>query len=421
MYTVDFLHTYFKLIAYQLPELNFYIYFYIILIFKLLYLYLMKRLFIFLLGLSLVGVLGIGKAFATEGGIPLIAGQNTVVGEVTIDGNDVTYTITEDGWCIMETHLAIGKTLTDIPKTKTGNPIPGHFEYSDTHDCLDTVPYTDVLMLGDNVIAAHAVVEKRMCEPMKVAPYGADIISDYWQGRRYDGTEVKSIRSNPLTVLSYEIGHNEAYFFSLGFEFQPTEGALIPNGGIIVEFETPILNGVGDDLQIVEDTWGLPYPDETANVYVSNDATNWTYLGEADNQTPSSLYHTVSNFDLGSLTSARYVKVENTSVKENFSALYPAQKDTLDGYDLNAILALHDNQNCIIDSETAWADGTRFVPKGNWATFFNYPLEQDYELLETVFVPATSNVGIDSVNILVDGKQYILKASGFYKFANWTG
>lgn len=260
-----------------------------------------------------------------------------------------------------------------------------------------------------------------MCEPMKVAPYGADIISDYWQGRRYDGTEVKSIRSNPLTVLSYEIGHNEAYFFSLGFEFQPTEGALIPNGGIIVEFETPILNGVGDDLQIVEDTWGLPYPDETANVYVSNDATNWTYLGEADNQTPSSLYHTVSNFDLGSLTSARYVKVENTSVKENFSALYPAQKDTLDGYDLNAILALHDNQNCIIDSETAWADGTRFVPKGNWATFFNYPLEQDYELLETVFVPATSNVGIDSVNILVDGKQYILKASGFYKFANWTG
>jgi hypothetical protein len=248
--------------------------------------------------------------------------------------------------------------------------------------------------------------------------------------KKINYTPVKFQRSNPDAVLSFTSGANEANFFSLGFK-EDREGEQyigVNNGWIEVEFEHPVLNGSGVDLRIIEDTWGLPYPTESAAVYVKAEASDdWKMLGTANNQTPVLLgYHTYSDFDLeGVVEYARFIKVQDTSVRSHFASRYPAQKDTLDGFDLNAIESLQDNQSCDVTSETAWAatkpGETRFSLKGNWATYFTYTLSPSWELIETVLVPATSIAGISSNSTLESGKTYKLEASGTYKFANWTG
>ena len=99
--------------------------------------------------------------------INLIAGQNIIVGTVSIDVNEedliLTYT-TIDGWEIKATHMSIGDCDEQtFPTTGSGNPKIGKFEHSTTHD--ENV--TEVIYLIDKeaisdiyCFAAHAVVEK---------------------------------------------------------------------------------------------------------------------------------------------------------------------------------------------------------------------------------------------------------------------
>jgi hypothetical protein len=104
---------------------------------------------------------------------PLMAGQTMYVGDVLVwdDGYTlyVKYVITDPDWCITETHLQIATSLELIPQ-KNGNPIPGHFEKNDEHNCVPEVLYTyDLSEYGWGTgtylyIAAHAVVQMP-CQP----------------------------------------------------------------------------------------------------------------------------------------------------------------------------------------------------------------------------------------------------------------
>jgi hypothetical protein len=103
----------------------------------------------------------------------------------------------------------------------------------------------------------------------------ADSVSDYVQGTEKDGSPVQSGRSNPLNAL----GPIDKVFFSLGYVDEES------GGRIIVEFG----DYVGTCLTVVEQSpgTGYGYPLEQAEVYVSADSenpTNWTYLGIANNQ-----------------------------------------------------------------------------------------------------------------------------------------
>ena len=66
--------------------------------------------------------------------VTLKAGQSIDAGSVTVsyDGGVlcVKYEVGED-WKLVETHFAIATSPGDIPQTKKGNPIPGHFSYGD--------------------------------------------------------------------------------------------------------------------------------------------------------------------------------------------------------------------------------------------------------------------------------------------------
>ena len=63
----------------------------------------------------------------------ILAGQTIEAGEVTakVNGSNLEVTFsTIDGWQLSEAHLWVGRSINDIPQTKTGNPIPGKFPYN---------------------------------------------------------------------------------------------------------------------------------------------------------------------------------------------------------------------------------------------------------------------------------------------------
>lgn len=98
--------------------------------------------------------------------VDLLAGQTTPVGTLTIDPDDgellVTYDTSATDWHLVETHLAVGDTVGDLPTNRPGNPKIGHFPYTGQPDPApaDVAQYTvDVNgMSGDVSVAAHAVV-----------------------------------------------------------------------------------------------------------------------------------------------------------------------------------------------------------------------------------------------------------------------
>lgn len=99
--------------------------------------------------------------------VTMFAGQTYNAGTITIT-NDlnfayITYTAM-NSYVITQTHLYAG-TCALIPVNPPGNPIPGQFPYSGTHNdetsVIYQVPLSVVGAAGSSVcIAAHAVVKK---------------------------------------------------------------------------------------------------------------------------------------------------------------------------------------------------------------------------------------------------------------------
>jgi hypothetical protein len=100
----------------------------------------------------------------------LYAGQKDIGATVYVEHDTknfyVTYTMPK-GWWLSETHVAISLNgIDEIPQTKKGNPIPGQFEYSQTHNPMVdeytyTIPFPADFEWGDCVcFATHAVVKK---------------------------------------------------------------------------------------------------------------------------------------------------------------------------------------------------------------------------------------------------------------------
>ena len=91
----------------------------------------------------------------------LYAGQNILVGDVTVSESGglytITYNITNSGYCLTSTHLSVVENPEDFPMGGGGNPKNGHFEYSKSHDCVSSYSY-EVPTSRGSYIAAHAVV-----------------------------------------------------------------------------------------------------------------------------------------------------------------------------------------------------------------------------------------------------------------------
>ena len=98
---------------------------------------------------------------------PIWAGQNTLAGTLIITNDEyylyVTFSLTDD-WLLEETHVHVASNLGGIPRTNRGIPIPGQFQYSESHNYIPEYTYViDLPPYGFEcgqaiVIAAHAVV-----------------------------------------------------------------------------------------------------------------------------------------------------------------------------------------------------------------------------------------------------------------------
>ncbi len=113
---------------------------------------------------------GLGTAAArSHPSIPLLAGRHTEVGTLDIDlsGEEVTvsYDTGATAWYLDETHLHIGASLEDVPRTPTGNPIIGQFDHTgeEVTDGGTKVVYHGLGVpegTDELIIAAHAVVSQ---------------------------------------------------------------------------------------------------------------------------------------------------------------------------------------------------------------------------------------------------------------------
>lgn len=296
------------------------------------------------------GVIG-GQARADS--YPLYAGQDEPVGSVVVteSGGQLHVAFELDaGYVMTESHVAVADSPDGIPNAN-GNPRPGQFAYKQTHTPPVTAFTYDIedYPFGEIVVAAHAVVVAE--DDIVAAPYYADWVVHVDQGPTKDGGSVLPNRSNPEAGL--EPG---GAFWSFGF-----------GGTIEAEFDCPIVNRDGTDLSIREITNGT-YPREVVRVFARKKAKDpWTDLGDATNgrtiQGSGGSSATVSEFDLGDLTSARFIRLEDDTDSSAFDN-YP----NADAFDLDGIGSL---QGCY-DSETAWgAGGGEFAGK-NWATYISY-------------------------------------------------
>jgi len=149
------------------------------------------------------------------------------------------------------------------------------------------------------------------------AKYATEVVK-FTQKLRKNGTAVVANRSNPLQALGAPDGTDIINFASLGF-----------GGSITLKLGYVVFDKEGDDVQIVETSFGNPscaaYP-ERALIEVSLDNVNYIELGEI------CLDGTV-DFATGGAKYAQYIRISDRSKATQFGG-------TADGYDVDGIVVL---------------------------------------------------------------------------------
>jgi hypothetical protein len=149
--------------------------------------------------------------------------------------------------------------------------------------------------------------------------YAEEVVS-FNQQKRNDGSTIDAIRSNPAKALGAPEANDTENFVSLGF-----------GGDITLKFGSPIKNGEGNDVRVVESTFGNiacnRFP-ERIRAFASQDGCNFVYLGEQCQD---------AEFDLGMLGWAQYIKLVDVSPVDA-----PYQGTPIaDAYDVDGVMCLN--------------------------------------------------------------------------------
>ncbi|MGC9308922.1 MAG: hypothetical protein ACP5FL_09140 [Thermoplasmatota archaeon] len=330
--------------------------------------------------------------------IPLLAGQDMLVGNVTIwndaDNNVyVNYTVDKPDWYLMETHLHIATCLDDIPQTEGrgrgrgggggGNPIPGNFYYK--NESYDLYTTTDEYMYelpdgfeldGTLYVAAHAVVGH---------------MDTMWV---YSDATETYVAHNGSTCPG-------AYMERTGTAVWAWDGAwgtLADNydyGQWIWESEY-VLHPVCGDVVNFTKTFDIPGQPVEGNLKIGVDNAYNAYLNDClvgglglnpgwynsdlkEAYVESGFVWDISNYPLLNLEEG-----ENTFL---FACANEYSNDDDEGEPLGTITnnpggLIYEAEITYIDiEETAWADGERFTRRGNWATYFTYQIQTEFDTL----------------------------------------
>ena len=167
------------------------------------------------------------------------------------------------------------------------------------------------------------------CNPLPATCYAHEVVS-YNPGKRFDGSDVPTLRANPEKALG-EPDKSDATTTEANVNFV----ALGFGGELTVKFLLPIKNGPGADVRVWETTFApstgncAVYP-ESINVFASQDGCNWKYIGTGCQDT---------DFDLenGGLGWAQYIRLVDVSPKASFASV----GHITDGYDVDGIECLN--------------------------------------------------------------------------------
>ncbi len=153
----------------------------------------------------------------------------------------------------------------------------------------------------------------------------ATVMVDYVQGLKNDGTNINPIQTDASQALGAPERATSGYsYVTLGY-----------GGSIILGFSGSVPNQPGDDIEIVETTYGYPaycgsYP-EYADVYLSVDGSDWHFA-----KTVCKYDGFVDISSAGTFDYINYVKIVNNDTLTT----------TPDGFDVDGVVALH---NCADD------------------------------------------------------------------------
>ncbi|MFP3898529.1 MAG: hypothetical protein ACLFVD_04395 [Dehalococcoidia bacterium] len=321
--------------------------------------------------------------------VTLYADQDIDVGTVCVWNDGTTLYVkyeTSGDWVMTETHLAVGTDLADLPQSKKGNPIPGQFPEGAYYD----PPVTeDTFALDLNgwdprtvlYIAAHAVV---------VRP-----IEDCWEEVWMIG-DVETATCEAGTLTNYANEFNWRKVDGSG-NYTPV-GDCEQGPGLNLDeppYTDPFIVGATP-------TSEFPYNSNTVRDYATDFDVQWNgsllFGGELtiswspgrsateEKQVSGDGIVSTTFTATGSSQSGQGWFMDTYPLVEHSVALdaLPAGDHTInfqhtrgDGTFWDWVLL----EKPCEQWETAWADGTRFVSRGNWATYFTYQVRQLLDLV----------------------------------------
>lgn len=185
----------------------------------------------------------------------------------------------------------------------------------------NTLPGTNALRIRwqDELLTWNQIITPSTNETcITQGCYASEIVS-YTPAKRNDGSSIPAANRVATKALGIPEGDNSVNYVSLGF-----------GGEIVLRFASAVANGTGNDIAITETTLNNQscnrYP-EKVDVFASQDGCHFTYIGQGCQD---------SQFDLGAMTWAKYIKLKDVSPVN-----HPYNNEVADGFDLDGIACLH--------------------------------------------------------------------------------
>ncbi len=289
----------------------------------------------------------------------LIAGQNMVVGSVsvTLDGDNyiITYNVSEADYCLTEAHVDVADHPENFAINKSGNPKIGNFEYSnDDVEC--TQEYSVTVPNKGPWLAVHGVVECSSNSPETI------------------------LASLPETVDFCGNGFGPDAYISITVDGGVLTGDF---GSYCVDNDAFInQNSCYEDMMVYVSTESLPDGIEnTGNINAVNWVLNQDFTGLytfGDIQYAIWLLLDPIEDDQPGLNTLGTYSVENA---EAIAAMALENNDFVPGCGeyIGLVLKKDNIQPLIIPfpldcnecEETVWAEGCGF-PGNSWAMYFKY-------------------------------------------------
>jgi len=302
--------------------------------------------------------------------LTLYASQNIDVGTVSVwnDGINLTVTYnTTDGWVMTETHLAVVADPEDFLTTKKGNPKVGHFPYQCYYD-EDAFPALWKFHITEDgnelaVCTAEDKEDATLTEITYIIPFGSDplyIAAHASLLKLVDTVEVYAIESTPTdSNVPLESGKNYL---------------LKASGTASANPDTPIVFDAEYSSTGLAAPWLDAVPGLNANVLDLSVDGEFIYWGAYNSD---HIYY----WDMTGKDSCVALLIDDTNYPNNSGFL------TVDIY--------------LYPEETAWAEGERFTPKGNWATYLCYCAGGlDLEASKATFVDNEDRTGTMYLTVL---------------------